>query len=111
MATLSARRWNPAIQAFFDRLTAAGKPFKLAMTACMRQLLTLLDVIVKNGSRMEKSIGRLTRLLPPAGTGAPATALRTAIFLRSPCKPLRGRGRRDQNFEGALPPQTPPAGE
>ena len=57
LATLSARRWNPAIQAFFDRLTAAGKPFKLAMTACMRKLLTLLNVIVKNGAAWKNPSG------------------------------------------------------
>ena len=50
MATLTARRWNPAIKAFFERLTAAGKPYKVAMTACMRKLLTILNVIMKNGA-------------------------------------------------------------
>ena len=57
MATLTARRWNPAIQTFFDRLPAAGKPFKLAMTACMRKLLTLLNVIVKNGAAWKNPSG------------------------------------------------------
>jgi len=47
MATLTAKTWNPAIKQYFDRLTAAGKPFKLAMTACMRKLLTILNVIMK----------------------------------------------------------------
>jgi len=47
MATLSAIRHNPPIKLFFDRLTAAGKPFKLAMTACMRKLLTILNAILK----------------------------------------------------------------
>jgi transposase len=57
MAPLSARRWNPAIQAFFDRLSAAGKPFKLAMTACMRKLLTLHNIIVKNGAARKNPSG------------------------------------------------------
>ena len=35
------------IKATFERLTAAGKPFKLAMTACMRKLLTILNAILK----------------------------------------------------------------
>lgn len=48
MATLTATRRNPAIKAFFERLTAAGKPFKLAMTACMRKLLTVLNAMLKN---------------------------------------------------------------
>ena len=47
MATLSARSHNPVIKAMFERLTAAGKPYKVAMTACMRKLLTILNAIVK----------------------------------------------------------------
>ena len=47
MATLSARTHNPTIKAMFERLTAAGKPFKVAMTACMRKLLTILNAMVK----------------------------------------------------------------
>ena len=45
MATLSATRYNPVIRAFFERLRAAGKPFKLAMTAAMRKLLTILNAM------------------------------------------------------------------
>ena len=47
MATLSAIRHNPPIKAMFERLTKAGKPFKLAMTACMRKLLTILNAMLK----------------------------------------------------------------
>ena len=47
MATLSAKTYNPAIKAMFERLTKAGKPFKLAMTACMRKLLTILNAMLK----------------------------------------------------------------
>lgn len=47
MATLSAKTHNPAIKAMFERLTEDGKPFKLAMTACMRKLLTILNAILK----------------------------------------------------------------
>ena len=47
MATLSAIRHNPPIKAMYERLTQAGKPFKLAMTACMRKLLTILNAILK----------------------------------------------------------------
>jgi len=47
MATLSAKKYNPPIKAMFDRLTQAGKPFKLAMTACMRKLLTILNAMLK----------------------------------------------------------------
>ena len=48
MATLSAIKHNPPIKAMYERLTKAGKPFKLAMTACMRKLLTILNAILKN---------------------------------------------------------------
>lgn len=46
MATLAARRFNPVIRAFFERLRHAGKPFKVAMTACMHKLLTILNAIL-----------------------------------------------------------------
>jgi transposase len=48
MATLSAVRFNPVIRPFYQRLIQAGKPFKVALTACMRKLLTILNVMVKN---------------------------------------------------------------
>ncbi len=48
MATLSASRFNPAISLFYSRLIAAGKKSKVALTACMRKLLGILNAIVKN---------------------------------------------------------------
>lgn len=48
MATLSAMRCNPIIKPFAQRLIAAGKAFKVAMVACMRKLVTILNVMVKN---------------------------------------------------------------
>ncbi len=48
MATLSAMRCNPIIKPFAQRLIAAGKAFKVAMIACMRNLVTILNVTVKN---------------------------------------------------------------
>jgi transposase len=50
MAALSASRFNPTIKAFYERLTNAGKPKKVALTACMRKLLTILNAMVKNGT-------------------------------------------------------------
>ena len=44
MATLVATRHNPVIRAFYQRLQAAGKVKKLALTACIRKLLTILNV-------------------------------------------------------------------
>lgn len=48
MAALSATRCNPAIKAFYTRLTEAGKPKKLALVACMRKLLLILNAILKH---------------------------------------------------------------
>jgi transposase len=50
MAAFSARRFNPTIRAFADRLDRAGKPFKVVLTACMRKLLTILNSIVRRGT-------------------------------------------------------------
>ena len=49
MAAIAARRWNPVIKAFADRLAQHGKPFKVIITACMRKLLVILNSIVKSG--------------------------------------------------------------
>jgi transposase len=46
MATVSAVRCNAVIRAFFERLCAAGKPKKVALTACMRKLLTILNAMM-----------------------------------------------------------------
>jgi transposase len=51
MATLSAIRWNPVIKAHYQQLRARGKLFKVAMVACMRKLLTLLDAMVRKNER------------------------------------------------------------
>jgi transposase len=49
MAALVATRFNPAIKTFYDRLVAKGKPKKVAIVACMRKLLTILNAMVKTG--------------------------------------------------------------
>lgn len=48
MATLVATQYNPVIKAFYQRLLAAGKVKKVALTACMRKLLTILNAMVKH---------------------------------------------------------------
>jgi transposase len=50
MAALVATRRNPVIKAFYARLVAAGKPKKLALVACMRKLLTMLNVMVRTAT-------------------------------------------------------------
>ncbi len=48
MAALVAARHNPVIAAFYKRLRDAGKPAKLALTACMRKLLVILNAILRD---------------------------------------------------------------
>jgi transposase len=48
MGTLVATRFNPQIKAFYQRLLAAGKVKKVALTACMRKLLTMLNAMLKH---------------------------------------------------------------
>ena len=50
MGALVASRHNPAIRDFYQRLLASGKPKKLALVACMRKLLVILNSMLKNGS-------------------------------------------------------------
>lgn len=50
MGTLVATRCNPSIQPYYQRLLAAGKPKKLALTACMHKLLTILNAITRDAS-------------------------------------------------------------
>jgi transposase len=50
MATFSATRHNPVIRAYYQRLVDKNKSFKVAMVACMRKLLIILNAMVKTGS-------------------------------------------------------------
>jgi transposase len=50
MAALVASKCNPAIRAFYQRLRSAGKPAKVALTACMRKLLIILNAIARSGT-------------------------------------------------------------
>ena len=51
MAALVATRHNPLIKAFYQRLLALGKPKKVALVACMRKLLTMLNTMLRTGQR------------------------------------------------------------
>ena len=50
MAALVASRYNPVIKAFYQKLLAAGKMKKVALVACMRKLLVILNAMVKNNT-------------------------------------------------------------
>jgi transposase len=49
MAALAASRFNPVFRAFYQRLVTSGKPPKVALVACMRKLLVVLNAIVRDG--------------------------------------------------------------
>ena len=51
MAAFAAIRCNPLLTSFFNRLVAAGKPRKVALVACMRKLLCILNAMLKNRTR------------------------------------------------------------
>jgi transposase len=56
MATLAAIRFNLVIKHFYERLVLAGKPKKVAIVACMRKLLTILNAMVKSGNPWDDSL-------------------------------------------------------
>jgi transposase len=60
MAALVASKCNPVIRAFYQRLRAAGKPAKVALTACMRKLLIILNAIARSGApwQPERTLAR-----------------------------------------------------
>ena len=53
MSTLSAVRHNPVLKAFYERRRAAGKAAKVALTASMRKLLTILNAMIKHRTRWQ----------------------------------------------------------
>ncbi len=70
MATFAATRFNPAIQSFYQRLIRAGKPFKVALTACMRKLLTILNAIIQS----QKPWSPTAPAVPATPVSRPGTA-------------------------------------
>jgi transposase len=56
MATITAMRVNAQIRTFYERLRQAGKPFKVAIVACMRKLLTILNAMMRTQTRWQPPI-------------------------------------------------------
>ena len=54
MGALVAARRNPVIRAFYRRLVAAGKPKKVALVACMRKLLTILNAMMRTNTTWQQ---------------------------------------------------------
>jgi len=48
MAVLSAVQHNPVIRAFYQRLVARGKHKKVALTACIHKMLTILNAMMRD---------------------------------------------------------------
>ena len=67
MGALAASRYNPVIRAFYLRLLSSGKPRKVALTACMRKLLVILNSMLKR-----RSTSRALRARTPALVGRSA---------------------------------------
>ena len=65
----AATRHNPVLRAFYDRLIAKGKKPKVALTACMRKLIVILNIMIARGEKWDASRYELsdpTRLPPSA---------------------------------------------
>ena len=59
MVALVATRRHPVIRTFYQRVCQAEKAKKLAVTACMRKLLTILNAMVKSGASWREPISQL----------------------------------------------------
>ena len=57
MATLTASQYNPTIKAFYERLRSAGKLPKVALIACIRKLLTMLNAMAKSNKPWDPTMG------------------------------------------------------
>jgi len=57
MAALVASRWNPVIAAFYRHLRDLGKPAKVALAACMRKLLVMLNAILRDRKPWQAASG------------------------------------------------------
>lgn len=55
MATVASIRFNPLIKSFYERLTSSGKEFKVALTACMRKLLVIINSMIKKNTAFKQS--------------------------------------------------------
>ena len=62
MGAMVASRFNPVIRDFYQRLLAAGKPKKVALTACMRKLLVILNAMLKSRSHWSAEPARTPAL-------------------------------------------------
>ena len=57
MGTLSAIKHNPVIKSFYDRLIGKGKHHNVAMVACIKKLLRILNAMAQNGTPWQENYG------------------------------------------------------
>ncbi|MDW8396830.1 MAG: transposase [Anaerolineae bacterium] len=62
LAAWVAAQWNPVLRAFYQRLRQAGKAVKAALTACARELLVILNAMVKHRCAWDET--RAQRMMP-----------------------------------------------
>jgi transposase len=60
MAALTASRHNPVIRAFYERLVDCGKPHKVALTACMRKLIVILNAMATTQQPWNPELHRMS---------------------------------------------------
>jgi transposase len=82
MAALTALRFDPILRAFYQRLTAAGKPKMVALTAVMRKLLVLLNRLLRNPNFKLQGTTAPADAEPP--TGNPAAPGEAALTEAAP---------------------------
>ena len=75
MAALVASNHNPRIKVFYQRLLAAGKPKKVALVACMRKLLVILNTMLRTGEywRAEETVRAASGASADQGPGGGLT--------------------------------------
>jgi transposase len=54
--TVSVIRYDPKIKAMYERLVSAGNPKKVALVACMRKQLAILNTMMKNGTHWDEKL-------------------------------------------------------
>jgi transposase len=77
MCTLVATRRNPVVRAFYLRLRAAGKKPKIALTACMRKLLIILNALVRHQTAWNPALCSVPSDLPSPFSAASGVAVIT----------------------------------
>ena len=63
MGTVAAVRLNPSLQAFYARLQSAGKSPKMALTACMRKMIVMLNAMLRAETRYSDEFARPTKMI------------------------------------------------